>query len=175
MHQLLERLYNRSSSRGLLCAITLRMYLLSGGKPMRMVSQSVDVFKRFNEIRNMVIEPKGSESSREPSVDFLRRLNTRSVKRAPFLVADIETLINADSVHVAYAVGVMKVMPGKELPPKGSISWWFSEDFCLAFVERSKMMLNFFLDYVLTLIRSDAKLQVIYFQNLSRRAAVFLF
>jgi hypothetical protein len=89
MHQLLERLYNRSSSRGLLCAITLRMYLLSGGKPMRMVSQSVDVFKRFNEIRNMVIEPKGSESSREPSVDFLRRLNTRSVKRAPFLVADI--------------------------------------------------------------------------------------
>lgn len=59
MYQIVERLNNQSSSRGLLLAIKLRMYLLSGCTPMRLVSHSVDVVEKYNQIKALLIEPKG--------------------------------------------------------------------------------------------------------------------
>jgi hypothetical protein len=53
-----------------------------------------------------------------------KKLRGRVRLRSPFLVGDIETLINSNKEHVAYVVGVMKVNPGERLPSKGSISWW---------------------------------------------------
>lgn len=69
----------------------------------------------------------------------------------------METIINSESLQVGYAVGVMRVTPGRELPSQITISWWFSEDMKLVsgLEERSKMMLNSFLDYVITLFQSD--------------------
>lgn len=85
-------------------------------------------------------------------------------------MADIETILNENREHVPYAIGVMKVSPGQELPSKGSITWWFSEDLFLgsSFEDRSIMILNGFLDYIKLLFQSDRMLKVIYFHNLSR-------
>ena len=58
MYQIVERLHNANSSRGLLKHITLHLYLLSGQKPMRLVTVSADVVKRYKEIQSLLIEPK---------------------------------------------------------------------------------------------------------------------
>lgn len=83
--------------------------------------------------------------------------------------------MNANKEHVPYAVGVMKVKPGMNLS-KESIVRWYSEDVILVseFEERSIIMLNKFLDYVLSLVISESKLQIIYFHNLSRFDGIFI-
>lgn len=50
------------------------------------------------------------------------------------------------------------------------LSCWFSEDLFLAgdFVAKSRMILNYFMDYVVATILVEKKMKVIYFHNLSR-------
>lgn len=75
----------------------------------------------------------GSESAerieRSDSRGFMTKLKHKigSVGMLrPFLVADLETVLDQKEQHVPYAAGVMRVDPAKKLPSKGSISWWFS-------------------------------------------------
>lgn len=173
MYQLVERMYSKSSNSGILIARTLRMYLLGSVYPMRQVSQSVDIPNMYTSIMSMIISPKQREEPREGSKpELIKRLVEKTpVKAAPFLVGDIETILNADSLHVPYAVGVMIVYPDRPLPSKeDSLVTWYSEDLFLAgdFAGRSSMMLNYFLDYVVATIRSTKRVKVIYFHNLSR-------
>lgn len=50
-----SRLHTRNSSKGVLLAVTLRMYLKSCVTPMRLVSNSVNVMSKYNEIVGMNI------------------------------------------------------------------------------------------------------------------------
>lgn len=80
---------------------------------MRLVSHSVDVVYIFNKIKEQVIEPRDSEIKVERTVEFLKKI--KPVNLAPFLVADMETVLNEEAIHVPYAVGVLKVLPGMSL------------------------------------------------------------
>jgi hypothetical protein len=53
------------------------------------------------------------------------------VKRAPFLVADMETVPDKSGLQIPYAIGLLLVdsLATNRVLDKDSVSWWFSEDF----------------------------------------------
>jgi hypothetical protein len=94
----------------------------------------------------------------------------------PFLVADIETVLDQKEQHVPYAAGVMRVDPAKGLPSSGSISYWFSEDFFTleTFHEKSTKMLDSFIGYLTKVTRKEKKIVNIDFHNFSRFDGILL-
>ena len=71
-------------------------------------------------------EPKKISTNKVKN-DKITKIIRSSGKMKSFLVADLETIL-IEEKHTPYAVGVMEVEAGSELPSKGEISWWYSED-----------------------------------------------
>lgn len=79
-------------------------------------------------IRNRrIVESVASEAAdrieKAASRGFITRLKQEGPvgKLRPYLVADIETVLDNENKHLPYAAGVMRVDPAKGLPSKGSI------------------------------------------------------
>lgn len=149
----LNNIYSSDSRMGVLLSLNLRLYLGMDAMPL---PNTVDVDRRFIEILSMgLLDPceRVVEKDKKHSATYIEKFNRKPCKAAPFLVADMETIIVKEEYHVPYAVGLMQVNPGSKLPPKGSVMWWYSEDNFLgqSFEDRSRIMLNSFLDHVLTL------------------------
>lgn len=83
MYQLVNKMCTNNSSRGELLAITLRLYLLRNDTTTISLSPSVNALTQFHEIRNMVIEPKGCETRKEPTTSYRKKLESKPCT-APF-------------------------------------------------------------------------------------------
>lgn len=96
----------------------------------------------------------------------------------PFLVADTETIIDKNSEHVPYAIGVMVVYPGNPVSKRDRIETYFSEDYSSrifpTFEERSCQMLKSFINRVAAITRQNSTAKTIYFHNLGRFDGIFL-
>lgn len=99
---------------------------------------------------------------------MVKNKDNKAVVRSSFMVADFETLVlssETEQRHVPYAVGVMKVDPGKGL--RGEIAWWYSEDYTQSdFEDRSKQMVTKLILYLSKQVTQ--KWFVIYSHNFSR-------
>lgn len=87
-----------------------------------------------------------------------------------FMVADTETLL-IDNVHKPYALGLLMVRPGEEINDL-MIDTYFSEDYSRileSFEERStKVLYDFVLRPLRTIVRQEKSCLTIYFHNFSR-------
>lgn len=125
MYDLLtNKLYARDSMGGKIERLPLRLYTQKC-KRVRVVPSHEDVVVRLLDKYHQYYKKRpfssraGSPTPKKlGSNDFLEALKGRAASRAPFLVADMETILNEDRVHVPYAVGVMRVHPIEGIPPK---------------------------------------------------------
>jgi hypothetical protein len=106
----------------------------------------------FDQFGGEVCAYKPTEKKKLPSI--IRKLRQSSLSIKSFLVADIERILNEQKQHVPYAIGIMAVEPGSDLPSKDSISWWYSFDLFMgeSFVVRSKMMMDAFLAHLESMV-----------------------
>lgn len=116
-------------------------------------------------------------TSRKYSVNITVPRKPGNKDKRPFLVADTETIINKNTQHVPYAVGVMVVNPG--IPVRRErIETYFSEDYSSiifpTFEERSTQMLKSFIFRVATITRQNSSAKTIYFHNLGRFDGIFI-
>ncbi|KAL2330707.1 hypothetical protein Fmac_018288 [Flemingia macrophylla] len=128
------------------------------------------------DITNLPVKSLRS-TSRKYSVNITVPRKSGKIDLRPFLVADTETIINQNSLHVPYAVGVMVVNPG--IPVRRErIDTYFSEDYSSiifpTFEERSTQMLKSFIFRVEAITRQNSTAKTIYFHNLGRFDGIFL-
>lgn len=128
------------------------------------------------DITNLPVKSLRS-TSRKYSVNITVPRKSGKIDLRPFLVADTETIINKNTQHVPYAVGVMVVNPG--IPVRRErIDTYFSEDYSSiifpTFEERSTQMLKSFIFRVAAITRQNSTAKTIYFHNLGRFDGIFL-
>lgn len=78
------------------------------------------------------VKAMGKKKRRYP--DHITALKPHSKEMRPFIVADLETVLNNENMNVPYAAGFLVVKPGEDVglkAPYGSIETYFSEDFIL--------------------------------------------
>ncbi|RZB65257.1 DNA polymerase [Glycine soja] len=129
------------------------------------------------DISNLPVKSLSSTSRKYPKNITVPR-KSGNISLRPFLVADTETIINKNSQHVPYAVGVMVVNPGIPVSRRERIDTYFSEDYSSrifpTFEERSCQMLKSFIFRVAAITRQNRSAKTIYFHNLGRFDGIFL-
>jgi hypothetical protein len=129
------------------------------------------------DISNLPVKTLRSTSRKyHKNITVPRKSGKRSLR--PFLVADTETIINQNSEHVPYAVGVMVVNPGIPVSRCERIDTYFSEDFSSIIFptieERSTQMLNSLINRIASITRQNSSAKTIYFHNLGRFDGIFI-
>lgn len=125
---------------------------------------------------------KNGDNSRYPT--YITKIKTTtSSKQSPrqFMVGDIETLLykvdnDPYKTHIPYAAGYMMVRPGKK-PDNKDIIKFYSDDYkhiIADFMSRSTKMLQDMITRIITDVKKERRMIVIYFHNLGKFDGIIL-
>ncbi|XP_071691998.1 DNA polymerase-like [Rutidosis leptorrhynchoides] len=166
-----------------LVRVTIRVYLDQDKKKKRPSLDEEDRYNLLNEIievgvvdTNDIIAMKIQHNKRR----YLKNISPIDVKDQnlrPFIVSDLETLLDKNQFHKPYAAGLLMVFPGKEIQ-NWMIETWYSEDYSIlypeAFEKRSKKVLTDLVLRITALVKKNKEVQTIYFHNFSRFDGIIL-
>ncbi|XP_071694593.1 DNA polymerase-like [Rutidosis leptorrhynchoides] len=166
-----------------LVRVTIRVYLDQDKKKKRPSLDEEDRYNLLNEIievgivdTNDIIAMKIQHNKRR----YLKNISPIDVKDQnlrPFIVSDLETLLDKNQFHKPYAAGLLMVFPGKEIQ-NWMIETWYSEDYSILYPEdfekRSKKVLIDLVLRITALVKKNKEVQTIYFHNFSRFDGIIL-
>ncbi|KAL4553913.1 hypothetical protein LXL04_040018 [Taraxacum kok-saghyz] len=168
--------------------VTIRVYLEEDKKPKR---PSLSEEERQNLLRSVLEEVSNkteeglTESnaitarklrpSRHPT--YITSLKKSNTQRRPFMVSDLETLLDKNNYHQPYAAGLLMVIPGKNIKDM-PIKTYFSEDYSILypndFEKRSEKVLFDLVLRISAQCKIHKSVKTIYFHNFSRFDGIIL-
>lgn len=123
---------------------------------------------------NAITARKLRQSRHPKSIPALKECNTNL---RPFIVSDLETLLDEKNYHKPYAAGLLMVYPGKDIKDM-QIETYFSEDYSILypmeFEKRSEKVLFYLVLRISALVKKHKSLKTIYFHNFSRFDGILL-
>jgi hypothetical protein len=123
---------------------------------------------------NAITARKLRHSRRPKSIPTIKKCNT---KLRPFIVSDLETLLDEKNYHQPYAAGLLMVFPGQDIKDM-QIETYFSEDYSILypmdFEKRSEKVLFDLVLRISALVKKHKSLKTIYFHNFSRFDGILL-